>query len=429
MKTSSADMLVFYHFPDKAGLQETVTTLFVALVYILSTNELFISIAGFDFNPSKLFVILSLPVLLLIAREDVFQQEDFLFFMFIIFSLFKSFMFQDIKLATGLSNFIVPFLFYLTIRSNLNLIKLRLLVFMIALFAALHAGFGLLQFVTGDNGLLFVEVNNEFKLKYASSYSFNPFEVLLLLPHGLYGYSSVLAISLVFPLFLVAGSRRFFSLPIAIIVFGVISTTIFLCFSRFEILSLLLLLVLGIFVVKDGRRIMFLRLFPMIAILVASITFYLLSTDDSIGSVSARLITLDVFHVLIGDVFSLVLGVPNILGFLDKYNFHIPHNMYFYLWIAYGFFAACFFSAYLWFKAINYFRFYKLVSSSLKVGVVDFTVYIFVFLFLLFLLCLRAFDYYIVDGYENILLFFYCFIILDKVISSFQQFDDVAVNE
>ena len=46
---------------------------------------------------------------------------------------------------------------------------------------------------------------------------------------------------------------------------------------------------------------------------------------------------------------------------------------------------------------------------------------VYVFLFLLFLLCLRAFDYYIVDGYENILLFFDCFIILDKVIESYTQ--------
>lgn len=430
MKANLARGSAGIRFLENTNWLVIITSLVVALVYILSTNGLFINIAGFDFNPSKLFVILLLPVLMSMIRGKIFYQEDFLFYMFIAFALIKAIVFQDTKLATSMSNFITPFLFYMVIRRNLNRVNLKLLVIIILLWSTLHAGFGMLQFISGDHGLLVVEETNEFKLKYASNYAFNPFEELLMLPHGLYGYSSVLAISLIFPLFLVSGARSLLSWPLLVIVFGIIATTVFLCFSRFEILSLLLLLALALFVVKDGTKIMFFRLVTMVALLVAAIATYLTLTDDPIGSVAARLVSSNLLAVMIPDATSLVLGVPTIFSFLDNFGFNIPHNMYFYLLIAYGLIAACFFTGYLWFKVVKYLRFYRRVSRLPKGDCESFSLYVYVLLFLLFLLCLRAFDYYIVDGYENILLFFYCFIILDKVISSYQPVgtDNVMVS-
>lgn len=285
MKANSARGSAGIRFLENNNWLVIITSLVIALVYILSTNGLFINIAGFDFNPSKLFVILLLPVLMLMIRGKIFYQEDFLFYIFIAFALIKALVFQDTKLATSMSNFIIPFLFYLVIRRNLDRVNLKLLVITILIWCTLHAGFGILQFISGDHGLLVVEETNEFKLKYASNYAFNPFEELLLLPHGLYGYSSVLAISLIFPLFLVTGARSLLSFPLIVILFGIIATTIFLCFSRFEILSLLLLGALVLFVVKDGARIMFFRLMTMVALLVAVIAIYLTLTDDSRKSV------------------------------------------------------------------------------------------------------------------------------------------------
>ncbi|MDP2143561.1 MAG: hypothetical protein Q8J80_05450 [Gallionella sp.] len=428
MKASLARGSAGIRFIENNNWRVMLTTLVVALVYILSTNGLFINIAGFDLNPSKLFVISFLPVLILMIRGKVFYQEDLFFYMFIAFALIKALMFQDFKLATSMSNFIIPFLFYMVIRENLSRLNLKFLVAIILLWSALHAGFGILQFISGDHGLLVIEETNEFKLKYASNYAFNPFEELLLLPHGLYGYSSVLAISLIFPLFLAAGARGLLSLPLFAIPFGIMAVTVFLCFSRFEILSLLLLLASMFFVVKDGARIMFARLLSMVALLVAAIATYLTLTDDSIGSVSARLLTSDVLDAMIPDAASLILGVPTIFSFLDNFGFNIPHNMYFYLLIAYGLVAACLFSGYLWFKVLKYLKFYKRISRLPKGNCESFSIYIYVLLFLLFLLCLRAFDYYIIDGYENILLFFYCFIILDKIIDTYQHVEYRSIS-
>lgn len=419
MKASLARGSAGIRFIENNNWRVMLTTLVVALVYVLSTNGLFINIAGFDLNPSKLFVISFLPILILTIRGKIFYQEDLFFYMFIAFVLIKALMFQDFKLATSMSNFIIPFLFYMVIRENLSRLNLKFLVVIILLWSALHAGFGILQFISGDHALLVIEETNEFKLKYASNYAFNPFEELLLLPHGLYGYSSVLAISLIFPLFLAAGARGLLSFPFFAIPFGIMAVTVFLCFSRFEILSLLLLLASMFFVVKDGARIMFARLLSMVALLVAAIATYLTLTDDSIGSVSARLLTSDVLEAMIPDAASLILGVPTIFSFLDNFGFNIPHNMYFYLLIAYGLIAACFFAGYLWFKVVKYLKFYKRISRLPKGDCESFSIYIYVLLFLLFLLCLRAFDYYIIDGYENILLFFYCFIILDKIIDTY----------
>lgn len=422
MKENLARSSTDLRFPVSNNWLVIITSLMVVMVYILSTNELFINIAGFNFNPSKLFIILLLPVLMLMLyRKIIFYQEDFLFYMFIFFVLIKVLVFQDFKLMTHLSNFMIPFLFYIVIRRNLDRVNLKFLVFIILLWSVLHAGFGILQFISGDHALLVVEETNEFKLKYASNYAFNPFEDLLLLPHGLYGYSSVLAISLIFPLFLAAGARSLLPFPLVVIPFGIMSITVSLCFSRFEIMCLLLLLALVFIVVKDGARIMLSRLFLMVALFVVAIAIYFTFTDDAVGSVSARLISFDVLDVLIPDAPSLVLGVPTIFSFLDIYGFNTPHNMYFYLFIAYGLIAACFLAGYLWLKVVKYLRFYKRVSKLPKGDCESFSLYIYVLLFLLLLLCLRAFNYYIIDGYENILLFFYCFFILDKIIDTYQH--------
>lgn len=416
MKVNSSKTIACFQFKkSRDGVLVIITSILVSLVYIFSTNGIFIPVAGFDFNPSKLLVILLLPILLLTIRGNIFQQEDIFFCIFIILAFFKAAIFQDTRLITSLSNFLIPFLYYITIRINLKKINLKFIITFILLWSTLHASFGLLQFFTGDKDLLLVEATNEFKLKYASNYAFNPFEELLLLPQGLYGYSSVLAISLIFPLFLLAGARHFLPRFFVIVALGVISTTIFVCFSRFEILSLLLLIALSVFVVKDQVDIIFSRLILLVAILIAAILAYLAFTDDPIGSVSARVVTIDVLGRMVGEVNSFLLGIPTIFDFLENYGFNIPHNMYLYLWIAYGIIAACFFSAYLWFKTINYYKFYKRTRQTGLVIRDYFSLYVFSLLFLLFLLCLRAFDYYIVDGYENILLIFFCFLILDKI--------------
>lgn len=374
-------------------------SIYIALVYILSTNSIFIDVLGFGLNPSKLFVIISLLVVFLFKAKFRLELTDLFFVFFILFGFFRTLVHSDANVLGDLTNFIIPFLFYKVLSSHLERINLKLILKIILFFVFFHAIFGIYQFYTGDRSLLIVSEIQEFKIKYAREYSFNPFETLLLLPHGLYSYSSVLAISLIFPLFLLVGSSSKIKFK-TIIIFLLLSLTVFLTFSRFEILSIFLLLIFAMYVVKY-YRIKYIRFFLIYFIGVCLIFLYISFTEDAIGSVSARMISLEMLRNIF-DFKMLFFGMEGLDDFLFKYKIHIPHNMYIFLIMRYGIFAVFFLFLYLTLKIFMY------IKRDLKNKL-----YSFILLFLLFIVFYRSFSYYVIDGYENILLFFICFLFLD----------------
>ena len=83
--------------------------------------------------------------------------------------------------------------------------------------------------------------------------------------------------------------------------------------------------------------------------------------------------------------------------------------MYVFLVIAYGIFCAFFFLSYLLIKIYSYTK----KSNAILFNYLK--SYNYILLFLLFIIFFRAFNYYVIDGYENILLFFICFLLLDTL--------------
>ena len=269
--------------------------------------------------------------------------------MFFIFGIARFFVYNEFAIISDLTNFIFPFLFYKVMGVHIDKINLKIVIKMILFFVMLHAVLGLIQFYTGDRALLIVSEIQEYKIKYAREYSFNPFEQLLLLPHGLYAYSSVLGISLIFPLFLVFAKNRNLT---SVILFSLFSITIFLTFSRFEIISIFLLSIFSIFVIKNNS-IKYLRFFIIYFLGIGLIFLYLSITNDAIGSVSARLINFDTLQHIF-DLRSFFFGIASVDNFLLDYKMHIPHNMYIFSVISYGIFCAVFLISYLLIKIYRY---------------------------------------------------------------------------
>ena len=129
-------------------------------------------------------------------------------------------------------------------------------------------------------------------------------------------------------------------------------------------------------------------------------------TSDAIGSVSARLISFEALKNIF-DIKSLFFGIDSLDNFLLVYKMNIPHNMYVFSIISYGIFCALFLLFYLLIKIYLYVIECKLLNHQ--------RFYNYILLFLLFIIFYRAFDYYVIDGYENILLFFICFLFLDTL--------------
>lgn len=377
-------------------------SIYIALVYILSTNGIFIDILGFGFNPSKLFLLITLPFVFLFSSKIRLELLDVLFLLFIVFGVLRFFVYNEFGIISDLTNFILPFLFYKVVGTHIDKINLNIVLRIILFFVFFHAIFGLIQFYTGDRGLLIVSEIQEYKIKYAREYSFNPFQELLLLPHGLYAYSSVLGISLIFPLFLVFAKNRNL---ISVILFGLMSITTFLTFSRFEIITIFLLIIFSIFVIKNNK-IKYLRFFSIYFLGIGLIVIYMQFTSDAIGSVSARLIDFETLKGIF-DIKSFFFGIDSLDNFLLIYKMHIPHNMYVFSVISYGIFCALFLLFYLLIKIYLYVIECKLLNHQ--------RFYNYILLFLLFIIFYRAFDYYVIDGYENILLFFICFLFLDTL--------------
>ena len=379
-------------------------SIYIALVYVLSTNGIFIDVLGFGFNPSKLFILITLPFVLLFSFKIKIELLDILFLLFFVFGIVRFFVYNEFGVISDLTNFVFPFLFYKVLGTHLDKINLKLVLRIILFFVFFHIVLGLIQFYTGDRGLLIVSEIQEFKIKYAREYRFNPFEALLLLPHGLYAYSSVLGISLIFPLFLVFARNRNL---ISVILFGLLSITIFLTFSRFEILTIFLLIIFSIFVIKNNK-IKYLRFFSIYFLGIGLIFFYLSITNDAIGSVSARFISLDSLQNIF-DTKSFFFGIASVNDFLFNYKMNIPHNMYVFSIIAYGLFATIFLISYFLIKIYSYTKKSNIILFNYLKS------YNYILFFLLFLIFYRAFNYYVIDGYENILLFFICFLLLDTL--------------
>jgi len=384
-------------------------TTYMIFAYVLSTNSIFIHFIGFDFNPSKLFVLLSFPFIIIYTKSFKTEKIDLFFLFFISISMIKFFLYWDIKIITSLSNFIVPYIFYNSIKPNIKYINIKYVIYIIIFFATMHALFGLLQFYTGDRDLLIVKEIQEWKIKYASNFFFNPFENLLLLPQGLYAYSSVLAISLIFPLFLLFSIYRYSNKFIFTFSFFILVLTIFLTFSRFEILSIFILVMFAILLIKH-QNIIYHRYLIVYILMIITIVGYMYTTSDQLGTAQARIITLEKLAQIFINVKTFLFGLPDMTTFRDKFDMDVPHNMYIFIMSSYGIVASLFLITYIIFKTAQYI---KLEISTRTTANKFKCIFNYILLFLLFLLTFRAFDYYILDGYENIFLFFYCFALLD----------------
>ena len=331
----------------------------IGLIYVLSTNSIFIPAFGYSFNPSKLLLLILLPVLYVMLKPRIkIRIEDVFFIFFILFVVTKGVFTGDVKLITGIFNYLVPYSFYKVYENRLAYFSLNKVIVIIIAWSILHSSLGLLQFFSGDKSLLVVGMLTEFKIIYAREFAFNPFDELTLLPHGLYSYSSVLAISLIFPAFLAFGIKEKMGWLLFSLVFSLFFVTVFATFSRFEILSMLVLMFMSILVIKP-KKIIFKRLIILYVMFIVILAVYLFGTSDEIGTVNARLITVDMLSQIFTGWDDVFFGLTSMYMFKENYGVDIPHNMYVFMWVSYGFFGAIFLIAYFGVKLYKFYYFYK----------------------------------------------------------------------
>ena len=387
---------------NKIQKNSSLMTFYVFLVYALSTNSFFIPVFGFDFNPSKVLLLISLPFILLIKPKLYFEQLDFVFFIFVLLMLVSGAYYMDLHAITSISNYALPFLFYIVIRTHSSSVDILLLLKLIVLFSFLHACLGFIQFYMENTDLVFFDNLPTHKLKYANNYSWNPISDIKLLPQGFYFYSSNLAISLIFPLYILMAIKNNMKFSLFLTLFSFISLVVFLTFSRFEILSVILLILSSLFIFKNSR-IIYKRTGLILFIFILGIVLYILFTNDPIGSVQARIPSKELILTIFQGPSEFLLGVNDHKNFYQNTGVNIPHNMYFFVAMAYGIVAAIIFVVYFGlslYKNILYDNTSYCESNYRRI-------FNYLSLFLMFVFLVRAFDYYIVDGYENILLLFY----------------------
>jgi hypothetical protein len=412
---------------SKFESNKTFNSFVLGLLYITSTNSFFIKYIGFEFNPSKLILLFILPLfLIIIVQRANFSRLDLYFGLFILLATIFAIVRNSPKVVTSLSNFLFPYIcFKYFTQRKLSVINLKLLVNIILVWTLIHCLFGFYQFYTGDRSLVFFKEIQEYKLKYAQEYAFNPFGELKLLPHGLYNYSSVFSISLIFPFFILLSYYKQINKLFFFPVFIAIVFDVFVCFSRFEIISVFFSVLLAIFVIKDKKINNFILNIVLIgfALVVLIITIYFYTVLGSFGTIEARVITISQLQLFFDDITIFLFGGDSYY-FTDVFKVDIPHNVFVYTVFSFGIFCAIFVFMYF----IKYgFSHYKYVINRKVVGIKSqnlYKPYAMVSFFYLYVFFLRGFDYYIFDGYESVFLIFLCLIILDTYKKEFIALDN-----
>ncbi|MEZ7495056.1 hypothetical protein QO206_06130 [Leeuwenhoekiella aequorea] len=400
-----------------ADRSQVGNSILLGLLYVISTNGFFISFSGFEFNPSKLLLLLLLPLFSIkFLLNYKLSKSDLYFFLFLILAIIFAFAKGTTESISGLTNFLLPYICYkFYTRGEHSILNLDLLFKIILFWTLLHCILGLTQFYLEDRSLIFFDEIQEWKLRYAQDYFFNPFENLTLLPHGLYSYSSVFAISLIFPFFVLLGNYTMLNRKYFYLLFAIIFTTIFVCFSRFEIMSAFFGIVLFLFIIKKNRvKTNSLKIFLILfVILLILLVMYIYTVLGQFGTVGARIITSDQLNVLFPNIEDFISG-GIIEGFRDNFDIDVPHNIYVFSIFTFGIFCSVF--LFLFFLQIGFHHYNLLKSMSVKTAqsFKSFRAYAFVSIFYLYIFFLRGFDYYIFDGYESIFLIFLTLIILDN---------------
>lgn len=391
------------------------SSFFIALVFITAQNTHFIDFLGFDFSLSKLILFFLSPLLLtklFLQKKTIISIADFVFLLLFISAIFRTWNFESFKYISDMSNYLLPLLFYEAFRTDSHKINVSLVVRIIILYSFLHACFGQIQFITQDRSLVPFDEIQEYKITKVESYFFNPFKDLVLLPHGLYYYSSVFSIALTFPFFLLLGSYHLFKNKVEyFLIFLTILSTIFFCFSRFEILSVFLGLTIALFVIKKHTinqklliRITFLFIFITMAL---AIYFYYLF--NGWGTITARLVNIETIQTLFPTWITTIIG-NDYAFFRNHFTIDIPHNVFVYCLYAFGI-SGLLVIVYFGIHSVKQFRF--LSKNGSLYSSTDYRLASMICFYLLYDIFFRGFDYYIFDGYENVLTIFFCLLLLD----------------
>lgn len=396
----------------KLPLSEGMALFIILLAYILSANSFFVAVGGVEFNPSKLFLLFLMPFLVLLHIKVIcFRVVDFVFCVIVILVFTRSVVYLEPKSALNFTNWLVPYCFYKVFQLYGSDKTLLRLIKCILIFWVFHALIGLWQFYSGDYNSLFFDDVQRFKAKYASDFWFNPFGALAVLPHGLYVYSTILAMGLLLPCYLALALREFIGTFTFVFTTIVFVLTTFLTFSRFDILSLMFIPFFAVFCIdKTGVRFKYLIVaFVFLAILVL---LYLLTTTDQVGTVSARLISVDLVMFVFSDIEKVWLGLPRVDLFYEETGINVPHNMYFYLIMAFGVPLALLIVAYFWGM------FFRFISWNKRLAMRGGDKYFlrlnsFCLIFIFNIFYMRAFTYYVVDGYESLFLIFFMFLLFE----------------
>ncbi len=385
-----------------------------SLLYITSTNRYFINFMGFDFNPSKLLLLLITPFIFFkIRRSSASHYEFLLSISIVILTLFKSISNGDFFYLTEATNFILPLIFYLYFSSNYKYINLKKAIKYILFFCFLHSLFGLYQFYKQDRSLVFFEEIQEYKITQVDKYFFNPFTNLELLPHGLYSYSSLFSISLIFPLFLLIGNKKIYKNQINYwVILFTLFVTIFCCFSRFEIVSAIIAIISSIFISSNKRlpllnktKIKFLSVSFFI-----SITYVIIKTMESLGggmgTMTSRMVFMEYFEIIFFSINHIFFGI-DVKNFTQIYKLDITHNFYVFCLLKYGLFVGLLFMIYFLRKMLFYAKLLKENNNYYNRWI------FYLILFYIYIFLLRSFSYYLIDGYENIFLIFYVITLIE----------------
>ena len=393
-----------------------IYSIILGTLYITSANDILIGVMGFRFNPSKLIMLGLMPLAVLALPGNLkLKNTDILFLGFIVLIITKAVLIKNFSYLTSITNFVFPFLVYKYFQSNLKHLSIKILVFSILFIAVLNSSLGLAQFFTGDKGLVLIESSHSFKLHYARQYSYNPFLNLLLLPQGLYGYSNVLAISLIFPSYVLFGYKKFLNPLVSSLLFALFGFTIFITFARTEALAFLLLLMIFLLAIRKNK-IHFGKLALGVGIIAVLALGYLLTAGDATGTIMVR--NPAKYSGLFNSWDKILLG-GDILKFREEHHTNPPHNIFLYSWYAYGLLAALSIIGYFALSYLNYLKFYfekvRLASSKHE------GVFIFLILFYFYALFIRGWAYYIFDGYESIFLLFFLMLLLETTIHQYKK--------
>jgi len=396
----------------------------LALLYITSVNSFFIYFLGYEFNPSKLIFLFLLPFIIINFNSFKFKNTDIFFLLFIFFVCLRMAFIFNLGYLTGLTNIIFPLIAYKFFQKKLDYINIKFIFYSILFIASINSVIGLVEFFTGDRLITISDLpEQDFKLLYARDYIYNPFPNLERLPQAMFNYSSVLAAFLIFPVFILAAFQKHMNNMWYYILFATLSFTVFVTFARAELLALLFIFFLRYYIVKkDVIKISRLMIIGIIGVVI--ISGYLLTTSDTIGTLEARKINFDMLSYIFQSPLEFIVGGD--ISSLESSEYgDIPHNVFIFSLYSFGVFGSFFLIGYFVLVFSNYVKFYR--NHMLKAQTEFSTIFIYLLLFYFYMLFMRGFSYYILDGYQNFFLIFFVQILLELVINKFKR--EQSIND